>query len=92
MRDAGQMNHRWDSRRFSNLFRGYFVRTELPQELLALGGTPGHISFGQQMILGEFHRWKISWGVVPSGVDPSVETASKRDSCCWLLRTLQQQD
>jgi hypothetical protein len=26
-----------------------------------------------------------------SGVDPSVETASKRDSCGWLLRTLQQQ-
>jgi hypothetical protein len=26
-----------------------------------------------------------------TGVDPSVETASKRDSCGWLLRTLQQQ-
>jgi hypothetical protein len=26
-----------------------------------------------------------------AGVDPSVETASKRDSCGWLLRTLQQQ-
>ena len=25
------------------------------------------------------------------GVDPLVETASKRDSCGWLLRTLQQQ-
>jgi hypothetical protein len=26
-----------------------------------------------------------------TGVDPPVETASKRDSCGWLLRTLQQQ-
>ena len=33
----------------------------------------------------------FGWGVELPAVDPSVETARKRDSFGWLLRALQQQ-